>query len=170
MPSGIYLRTEKAKSAQMSGLKLGRTKAVRERVRLALKLNAANPEWRKRVSEATKAAMHRPDVRQRHLMGLAGNLVNFKGGNGQPPVAKVLELSKKLEPMGFIRELAIPTRNHKTGHKPPPSYKVDFGHPARKVAVEVDGQSHHGLAKRALDEKKTEVLEALGWTVARVKH
>jgi hypothetical protein len=127
-------------------------------------------EWSKRVSEKTRQAMHRPDVRQRHLMGLLGQPSHFKGGNGQAPVEKVMEIAERLEPLGFIREFPIKTKGHNTEWKAPSNYKADFAHPMRKVVVEVDGPSHRCLAKRLQDEKKTAVLKALGWIVARVKH
>lgn len=47
----------------------------------------------------------------------------------------------------------------------PTCYKIDLAHVTSKLAIEVDGYSH--ASRRALDEKKTRVLSAIGWTVLR---
>jgi hypothetical protein len=175
MPKGVYKhkkmseRSPEVQATMARCLAAGRTTEVRERVRHTLKANATE-EWRKKVSEATREALHRPNVRMRHLMSMMGRACQFKGGNGQVPVEKVLELARKLEPLGFIREFPVKTAGHKTGLNVPTNYKVDFGHPLRMIAVEVDGPCHKTFKAKAQDEKKTIVLNALGWTVARVKH
>jgi len=176
MPKGIYKRKPLAERDPKTAARIrenlakGRAPAVREAVADKLRENAADPAWRVKIGEATRAAMHRPEVRVRHLMGLAGQPVNFRGGNGQAPVEAVRRLAERLEPLGFIREYPIKTKGHGTGLAAPRAYKADFAHPGRKVLVEVDGPSHRPLARRALDEKKSAVLRALGWVVARVKH
>ena len=178
MPKGVYHhkkiheRSLEVQQTMRACLNMGRQKKVRDKAAATMRLVVKSPEWICRVSEATKAAMHRPEVRERHLKGLAylQKRNNFKFGNGQIPGPKVLELAKRLEPLGFKQEYPIRTKGHGLPVKTPPSYKVDFGHPIRKVAVEVDGPSHHGLLAKAMDEKKTAVLKALGWIVARIKH
>ena len=114
--------------------------------------------------------MWRPDIRQRHLEALAKNPINFKGGNGQPTIPIVAAYAEVLIPLDYVQELPIPTAGHGTEHKPPNSYKADFGHPELKIAIELDGQSHRPRERQAQDRKKTEVLEALGWKVIRVRH
>jgi hypothetical protein len=174
MPKGVYHhkrlsdRDPEVAAKIRACLALGRMKPAREKARESFP--ALSPEWRQRVSDATRQALHRPDVRQKHLAGLAGQPVNFKGGNGQHPVPKVVELAAKLEPAGFIREYVVRTNGHGLPVNCPNHYKVDFGHPQRRIAVEVDGPSHRPMARRALDQKKTAVLRELGWRVVRVRH
>lgn len=52
----------------------------------------------------------------------------------------------------------------------PTNYKVDFGNPRTKVAIEVDGSSHNCLQQRAKDRKKEKKLAELGWSVLRVSN
>lgn len=49
----------------------------------------------------------------------------------------------------------------------PPAYKVDIGHRLHQVAIEVDGKNHRSRKSIAVDAKKTQVLESLGWRVIR---
>lgn len=180
MPKGIYRHKPLAERDPVVAerirecLEAGRTPEVRKQVAKLLKTNAADPEWRAMVSSQTQVAMRSPAIRRRHLAGLKQarqkHGVNFRGGNGSPPVPKVIELALKLKPLGFIMEFPIKTKGHGTGLNAATAYKVDFGHPIRKVAVEVDGPIHRSKANQAKDKKKTAVLNALGWTVARVKH
>tara|TARA_R110000868_G_scaffold13559_2_gene63090 strand:+ start:513 stop:1031 length:519 start_codon:yes stop_codon:yes gene_type:complete len=46
------------------------------------------------------------------------------------------------------------------------AYKADIAFIPLKLAIEIDGSSHSGK-KLILDQKKTDVLNALGWTVLR---
>lgn len=176
MPKGVYphkrLKDRDPKVAEQIRrcLEIGRTPPVRQVVKAKLKAIAKDPKWRAKVGDATLKAMHRPEVRRRHLEAMKDQPVNFKHGNGQVPAPEILDLARKLEPLGFIRELPIKTRGHGTGLSAPTCYKVDFGNPRRKIAVEVDGASHRGRKREAEDRKKTQVLNALGWSVARVKH
>lgn len=176
MPKGVYQhkkmceRSPEVQETMRRCLQVGRSQPVRDAVRVKLKQNAQSMEWREKVGQATKAALWRPDVRAKHLASMVGLEVNFKGGNGQEPVPKVKELAERLKPLGFVLEYPIKTKGHGTGLRVPTCYKVDFGHPSRKVAVEVDGISHRRMEQRRKDVKKSLVLRALGWVVARVKH
>jgi Protein of unknown function (DUF559) len=49
----------------------------------------------------------------------------------------------------------------------PKWYAVDLACPAAMLAIEIDGNSHRTRRWRYLDRRKTEVLEALGWSVLR---
>lgn len=49
----------------------------------------------------------------------------------------------------------------------PTHYKLDVADPGRKVVIELDGISHHALARKEADRRKTEKLASLGWTVLR---
>ncbi len=86
-----------------------------------------------------------------------------RGGNGRGPSAPQLTLSLAL---GWEMEVAIPTGMPRgTGY--PTNYKVDVANRDRKIAVEVDGQSHRAAVRMAQDRKKTDLLVSLGWRVLR---
>jgi hypothetical protein len=148
----------------------GRMPEARALATARLKANAANPAWREMVSRVTTEAMHRPDVRKRHLKGLAAQEKNnFRHGNGQPPSKLTLFAEQLLTPLEFKREYVIATKGHGTYHKAPDNYKADFANPRRKIVIELDGVSHNRQSRQT-DQKKTEMLEALGWTVHRIVH
>jgi hypothetical protein len=172
MPSGVYVRkpSQKRDEAIARNFAKGRAPEVRAAVNETLRRVTWTDEKRKEVSERTKEIMHRPDVREKHLRALEGRPVNFRGGNGQPLLEVVRVAAQILEPKGFIRECPIKTKYQKTQHKVPSCYKVDFGHPGRKLAIELDGTTHSPMKQKELDKKKMEVLESLGWTVVRIKH
>ena len=169
MPSGVYPRTPNQLLAAKANLAKGRAPAARAKAAVTLK-SLVTPAWRAKVSKATRKAMRQPAIRKRHLTALAGRPVNFRGGNGQPPLPLTLRIAELLAPLGFIAEFPIKTAGHGTGHKAPTSYKVDFGHQGLCIAVELDGPSHRPRAQQMLDNKKTEVLRALGWEVLRLQH
>lgn len=171
MPKGVYPRTKNQLAASVANLAKGREPDARRRARLTLSKIAADPVWRLKVSDVTKARMRDPDVRARHLAGLAKREgLNFRGGNGQPPTKPVLQAEAILEPLGFKREVPIRTAGHGTGLRCPRNYKADFAHQTRRMVVELDGASHHGRSKQLEDTRKTTVLTALGWRVIRIKH
>lgn len=171
MPRGVYPRRPAQLAAARENFAKGHTPEARAKATARLREIAADPAWREKVSEATKTAMHRPEVRARHLAGLARQEgTNFRGGNGKPLTPTVTRMAEVLEPLGFVREFAIKTKGHGTAHRTPPVYKADFGHPDLLVAIELDGPSHRPRERQRLDQKKTEVLKALGWRVIRVAH
>jgi very-short-patch-repair endonuclease len=47
----------------------------------------------------------------------------------------------------------------------PTHYKIDFGDPINKIAIEVQGQTHISFSVKQKDLKKREFLERFGWTV-----
>lgn len=71
MPRGVYPRTPNQLKAAKANLAKGREPAARARASKTLKKIAQDEGWRRKVSEATKAAMRRPEVREKHLKGLA---------------------------------------------------------------------------------------------------
>lgn len=170
MPKGVYPRTANQRLAAVANLAKGRSPEARQKAAESLREIALDPAWREKVSAATRTAMHRPEVRQRHMDSMRAAKVNFAGGNGQTPARTVREAALILEPLGYMREYVIKTSGHGTGLNCPMNYKADFAHPQQKVAIELDGPCHRPLAKQALDKKKTTVLEALGWTVHRIRH
>lgn len=74
MPSGVYDRSKLSEEQQRTireNLAKGHGKRARAKATAALKKNAQDPEWRKMVSQVTSNAMRRPDIRKKHLKGLA---------------------------------------------------------------------------------------------------
>jgi hypothetical protein len=174
MPKGVYPRRPSQLEAAKKNFALGRLPEAREKASDTNRIRAQDPEWREKVSRATKAAMRSPDVRERHLKGLAEaqrkHGCSFKGGNGQDPGPTVALLEELLTPLGFLREYPIKTKRVRdTFPNAPTAYKVDFALPRRRLVIEMDGPSHTFRAQAA-DEKKTKILEALGWTVLRLRH
>lgn len=171
MPKGVYPHnSERQREQAREALAKGRTPEARSRATETMRAIGQSRDWRERVSDATRKAMARPEVKFRHLAGLEKarqcHGVNWRGGNGQPPT-RVMELAAAiLAPLGFIPEYVIKTKGHGTAHTPPRAYKADYANPVTRVVVELDGRSH--LGQEQVDAKKTEVLEALGWTVHRV--
>ncbi|MHB1593881.1 MAG: endonuclease domain-containing protein [Streptosporangiaceae bacterium] len=49
----------------------------------------------------------------------------------------------------------------------PSCYKLDLAHPAAKVAIEIDGNSHNTTLGKERDRRKQEWLTGAGWTVLR---
>jgi hypothetical protein len=65
-------------------------------------------------------------------------------------------------------EMEVPVRTgmgRSSGY--PSCYKVDIGNTELKIAVEVDGNSHHVISRRQEDAKKDALLASLGWSVLR---
>lgn len=72
------------------------------------------------------------------------------------------------ESTGFADGICHPTAPVKDSFKSlPPCYKVDIADPARMLAIEVDGRTHGTKKWQFLDKRKTDVLNALGWSVLR---
>lgn len=92
---------------------------------------------------------------------------HVRRGNGTGMTAAETAVSRTL-PNGFIHEYAISLGKRQSGY--PTCYKVDFGNPKTKIAVEVDGASHNTRLGQARDRKKEAKLQELGWLVLRVKN
>jgi hypothetical protein len=56
-----------------------------------------------------------------------------------------------------------------TGEGGSPRYRLDLAWPDRKVAVEYDGEAHHGPGQRARDEARRRWLRDRGWVVLVVR-
>lgn len=92
-----------------------------------------------------------------------------QGGNGKPPPLAQVEAYKQLMLLfpGWVCEYAVATGLRKKTKIHPTCYKIDVAHPERKIAVEVDGNSHQVLARKAQDQKKDGFLRSQGWFVFR---
>lgn len=96
--------------------------------------------------------------------GMSGRVVK-RGGNGTGPSESEAALLDKLGD-GWVHNHVVPTgRSSKNG---PTHYKLDVAHPERRVAIEVDGNSHKARDRRRADTRKDEFLQGLGWTVIRL--
>ena len=112
-------------------------------------------EHRRRMSEAAKAA---------------GRTIKIKGGNGTGMANAEGALSQVLPP-GWVWSFAVSTKGlDRKALRLPTNYKIDFAYPKARVAIEVDGSSHHLLARQAQDRKKEAALRALGWSVLRLSN
>lgn len=111
-------------------------------------------EARKKISDTLKEIKHKPIKR---------------GGNGQLLPLPQLALLHALG-MGWEAELAIKTnKGHKNGIYPN-CYKVDIANQEKKIAIEINGNSHCPIARKERDIKKTLLLAELGWTVLHVSN
>jgi very-short-patch-repair endonuclease len=67
----------------------------------------------------------------------------------------------------LLRDRRLIKRKFRRQHPIGP-WVVDFGCPAVRLAIEVDGASHDTSDQQAWDEMKTEYLQKAGWRVLRV--
>jgi hypothetical protein len=117
----------------------------------SLRMNTNNPnqtpEWKAKMSKI-----------------MSGRTFLARGGNGtlthqQLAVAKAL---------GLPMEYPISTKLVMDQFKSLPTcYKVDIADPGKMLAIEIDGATHRTKKWQFLDRRKTEVLNALGWSVLR---
>ena len=167
MPRGVYPHNENQRKTALINFAKGRLPAARKKARLSLKKNAADIEWRKKVSEATTRAMHRSDVRKRHLDGLARAHRRgpfFKGGHNMAPLPLMKQLSELLIPLGFLPEYKILTGTKSR------CYYADFANPERMMIIELDGASHNSFRAKESDRIRDAVLQSLGWIVLRIAY
>jgi len=127
----------------------GSPKAEQMRARIAGLNPMANPEIREKVSHILKRMKHKPSVR---------------GGNGAGMTVPQTILLDVLG-SGWVPEYALPLGTRKAGY--PTHYKIDLANVAKKIAIEVDGNSHRASVRKARDVKKDAMLASLGWTVLR---
>lgn len=114
----------------------------------------------------TSNGMHNPEVRA--LVSTKLRAMGWKppirGGNGKGATVHQMALASAL---GWEMEVVIPTKAQKSEQAYPACYKVDIGNAALRVAVEVDGNSHLTIERKAKDKKKDDFLNSIGWTVLR---
>lgn len=84
----------------------------------------------------------------------------LNGGNGKLTVPQQLLAAR----LGWTTEFVMAT-----GLKPPypRNYKIDVASDELSIAIEVDGQSHHGERQRRIDDRKDSFLRQHGWIVLR---
>lgn len=146
---------KRAEACRQAMQRLHRNPHAMEKLRRYL-LSDRNPfrDPAKRAEAQSKA--------RRKLVASGYRMLN--GGNGRGPTRPQRILARLL---GWPTEYVVPT-NGLPGY--PSHYKLDIANPERRIAIEVDGQSHSSKAVRAKDIKKTRFLEARGWTVLRFRN
>ena len=107
------------------------------------------------------------EARAKMRLAHAGSMFT-RGGNGTG-MSKCEALVASTLPKEFVYNHAVPTKIPK-GRGYPTCYKIDFAHPTKKVALEVDGSSHSTLERQGQDRKKQVLLEQLGWKVLRISN
>jgi hypothetical protein len=90
-----------------------------------------------------------------------------RGGNGRG-ASRAEQLVLNCLPKSFIYNYAVALGGK--GHGYPSNYKVDFGDPVKKLALEVDGVSHRQHGREGQDKKKEAKLRELGWSVCRISN
>ena len=89
-----------------------------------------------------------------------------RGGNGRGMTPMETKISSVLLP-GWKSNFTILTQKP-LGHGFPACYKPDFAWPEKKIALEIDGESHNSKKAKQRDLKKQRLLEQLGWCVLRL--
>ncbi len=108
-----------------------------------------NPESRAKVSETLKRRGHKP---------------RLQGGNGRPMSVPQALL---LDALGTEWQSEVVVATGTKGNGVPSHWKIDIAHPARMLAVEVDGGSHSSRKVMERDARKDAFLASRGWTVLR---
>jgi very-short-patch-repair endonuclease len=90
---------------------------------------------------------------------------HLNGGNGTGG-SRAENLLRTVLPDHFVQEYVFKMPYRPPGY--PTHYKLDFADPVRKLAIEVQGQSHITVSVRQKDLKKRTFLEKFGWTVLYV--
>lgn len=123
-----------------------------------------DPEVVKRVSNTLRAMGHRPAVR---------------GGNGTGPTeceSLLLAALEQADPHGkWVLGFAIACgaslpRGERRASGLPTCFKPDITDPVRKIAIEVDGNSHKLKTRKEQDARKTAFLQSRGWSVFRAEN
>jgi hypothetical protein len=102
---------------------------------------------REKVSKRLREIKHKPIV---------------QGGNGRG-MTEPQKILFSLLAGDWKSEYAISLGKKKDGY--PTCYKVDLGLIEKKIAIELDGNSHY--SRKSLDKKKDDMLSSLGWKVIR---
>lgn len=139
-----------------------------EQSKIAVRAAQTANKGRSRPDAAERMRRHnpmtRPEIREKARVRLGPRTFLARGGNGQPTRPQLL----LAQALGWSIEFPILTAPIR-GQLPslPPCYKVDLADPGRRLAVEVDGNSHKSKLWRFLDWRKEAALTALGWSVLR---
>jgi hypothetical protein len=89
----------------------------------------------------------------------------WQGGNGRGPTKAQTLLHQTI---GGLLEFPVSLGVRKPGY--PTHYKIDLALPEIRLAIEIDGATHNKPEQQQRDQKKTEALSALGWTILRLSN
>lgn len=165
MPSGVYIRKPGALIGKRNPTPETRKK-IADSIRAIAQKNAKDPAWRKRVSEGTKKRMHDPEIREKHLAGLAAARQrsptgsSWRGGQGCEPN----DLEKSY---AWLLNAGYHS-NYRVAVSSTVWYRLDYALPEEKICFEIDGATHKH--KVGQDAEKDAALVALGWNVIRIRH
>ena len=127
-------------------------------------MNKTNKKYAsKRMKENNP--MKREEIRKKVSEKLKGRKPTAIYGNGRgltKPQENLLNLLLKYNAMP---EYTVSTQGYVGNY--PKNYKIDIALPKYKIAIEVDGNSHRAIQRKAEDAKKTKLLEGKGWKVIR---
>ena len=127
-------------------------------------------EWIAGLSKGQIARFDRPEEREQSKERTIklieqGRIVPFGGrpyGNGRGPTPSEAKLYSLLQGEGFELQVIVQTNRTKPTH-----YKLDLGHRTAKIAIELDGSSHRGNARKNSDASKDSFLMSQDWQVLR---
>src|SRR4030042_823020 len=113
----------------------------------------SDPECKRKAAETRRQKMEN------------GEFIPYGGrpyGNGKPPPPSEIVAMKVLKPLGFYHQFVVGMGK---GSSRPHHYKIDFAHPSKKIAIEIDGSSHRG--REESDMRKDKRLSDRGWIILR---
>lgn len=144
----MSLNTEKrSESSRKSMGKLRQRSDVQEKLRQHLSSDT-NP-------------FRKPETRVKAQIALREKgYAMLNGGNGKPIPLPQKMLALRL---GWATEYVIATGQGWL----PNHYKIDIAEPTLKIAVEIDGESHHAVRVRAADQRKDQWFKENGWKAIR---
>lgn len=87
-------------------------------------------------------------------------------GNGSGMTPAEAAISQVMADLSFEWNCAVSLGSRQPRY--PTNYKLDFGHRAAKVGLELDGESHGLVSRQTQDRKKEAKLAELGWRVFRI--
>jgi hypothetical protein len=135
--------------SQVSSTTMARTNRKYASERMKLRNPMRHSEIREKVSSTLISMGHKPPI---------------QGGNGRGLTKSQQVLS---EALGWPTEIIVSTGKGSRKKGLPTHYKIDIANPTTKIAIEVDGASHQAFVVQRRDQRKTEFLRGIGWTVLR---
>lgn len=146
---------------------------IKETVRRSVRVAQQSNVGRKRPDQSERMKTNNPSLMPgvREKMSATkeanGTLHAWKGERGGNGKINRHE-SLLAEALGAEWTPQLPIKTYCwNGSGYPACYKVDFGDPTTRTAIEVDGAGHKAPAVAKKDRKKEEKLRSLGWTVLR---
>lgn len=128
-------------------------------------------EGRKTLSKTMTIKNNNPLIIKK-ICGTREKFNKIKGGNGRINVLQTQFLHdiNDISSYRWESELAIKTDNEARLTGSPNHYKIDIACLERKIAIEIDGQSHKNLIIKEKDNRKDLFLKRNGWIVKRINN